>query len=216
MVQLIRNSMRDQMNMYVFVSVLFVVGVVFGALMVNALSLEQQQELGRYLGNFVTSIDQKAPLNEEIAFWQMAMDHVKWVAVIFILGLSVIGLPLILILDFLKGVLIGFTVGYLVGQFSWKGLLFALVSVAPQNLIVIPALMICSVAAISFSLYIIRNRVVMHRRTMVKQPFLSYVTLTLTMAVTLVGMAVFETWVSPVMMQWVTPMLRDGMAAIRI
>ena len=66
-------------------------------------------------------------------------------------------------IGFSKGVLIGFTVGYLVGQYSWKGLLFALVSIAPQNLLIIPVLMMCSVAAITFSLYIIRDRFIMNR-----------------------------------------------------
>ena len=78
------------------------------------------------------------------SYWSIAALHLKWIGLIWILGLSVIGLPGILILDFLKGVLIGFTVGYLVGQYSWKGLLFALVSIAPQNLFIIPVLMMCA------------------------------------------------------------------------
>lgn len=203
----IRHALKDQTPLYVFVSVLFLMGVVFGALMVNALTLEQQQDISRFLGDFFLSINEGGSEFQPMTFWQVAGLHLKWLGLIWLLGLSVIGLPVILILDFLKGVLIGFTVGYLVGQYTWKGLLFSLVSVAPHNLIVIPALLIASVAAVSFSLNIIRSRVLMSRPGQATRPFLSYTGLTLAMAVALLAISSFETWVTPVMMSWVTPLI---------
>lgn len=200
-------SFKGQTSLYVFVAVLFLVGVIFGALMVNALSLEQRQDLEGYLGNFFVTVHHGTSGGETGAYWDIAMLHLKWIGLIWILGLSVIGLPGILVLDFMKGVLIGFTVGYLVGQYSWKGLLFALVSVAPHNLFVIPILLVCSVAAMTFSIYIIRNRLLMQRAPAGQRPFASYLLLTLVMAGLLLGVASFETWVTPAMMRWVTPML---------
>lgn len=207
MLQPIRHTLKDQTPLYVFVSVLFLMGVVFGALMVNALTLEQQQDISRYFGDFFLTIREEGTDFQPMTFWSVATLHLKWLGLIWLLGLSVIGLPGILILDFLKGVLIGFTVGCLVGQYTWKGLLFALVSVAPHNLVVIPALLIASVAAIGFSLGIIRSRVLMNRKDHVARPFLSYTGLTLVMAAVLLGISSFETWVTPVLMGWVAPML---------
>ncbi|WMT42639.1 stage II sporulation protein M [Paenibacillus sp. D2_2] len=207
MLQPIRHSLRDQTPLYVFVSVLFLMGVVFGALMVNALTFEQQQDLSRYLGDFFVSVNDGGAAFQTLSFWAVASLHLKWLGLIWLLGLSVIGLPGILILDFLKGVLIGFSVGCLVGQFTWKGLLFAIVSVAPHNLIVIPALLIASVAAVGFSLGIIRNRVLLHRNGSAARPFFSYTSLTLAMAAVLLIISTFETWVSPEIMSWVTPLL---------
>ncbi|CAM2806036.1 stage II sporulation protein M [Paenibacillus sediminis] len=205
--QSLRNSFKDQTSLYIFVSVLFLVGVVFGALMVNALSLEQQQDLGRYLGNFFVTVDQGLNPVQQEAYWDIALAHLKWIGLIWILGFSVIGLPVILILDFLKGVLIGFTVGYLVGQYSWKGLLFALVAVAPHNFIIIPVFIISSVCAMTFSLYIIKNRVLMQKHGSIKQPFMSYTGLTAAMMLMILAVSTFETWVTPAMMRWVTPLL---------
>ncbi|MBX4149619.1 stage II sporulation protein M [Paenibacillus sp. FSL W7-1279] len=205
--QSFRQAFKDQTMLYVFVGVLFLVGVLFGALMVNALSLEQQQEMARYLNHFFVNVQDGGETMSQSSYWSIAALHLKWIGLIWILGLSVIGLPGILILDFLKGVLIGFTVGYLVGQYSWKGLLFALVSIAPQNLFIIPVLMMCSVAAITFSLYIIRDRFIMNRGGSMVKPFASYAMLTFFMVLLTLGVASFETWVTPVMMRWVTPML---------
>jgi stage II sporulation protein M len=203
-----RLYMKEHLALYVFVSVLFVIGVVFGAVMVNALSLDQKQEMTRHLESFFQTVNDGSLLDgqQPQSFQQAFGLHVKWVLLLWILGLSVVGLPLILILDFLKGVLIGFTVGYLAGQFSWKGMLFALVSVTPQNLIVIPALLVCSVSGMAFSIYLVKNRLI-QRKGAITQPFLRYSGTVLFMAVLLLGVSFYEGYVSPYLMKWVTPML---------
>ncbi|MCY9664789.1 stage II sporulation protein M [Paenibacillus alginolyticus] len=201
-----KQYMKDNLPLFIFVSVLFTIGVVFGAVMVNALSLEQKQEMTRHLGSFFHEINEGAEFDSRQSFVQAFGMHMKWILLIWLFGLSIVGLPLILVLDFLKGVLIGFTVGYLVGQMSWKGMLFALVSVAPQNLIVIPAILFCSVAAMAFSIYMIKNRF-MSRNGNMYQPFMRYTTLTLLMGVFLFGAALWEGYISQLMMKWVTPML---------
>ncbi|ANE48031.1 stage II sporulation protein M [Paenibacillus swuensis] len=202
----IQTYMKEHMPLYIFVSVLFVMGVIFGALMVNALSLEQREDLTRFLGSFVASLGEASELHPKETFVSLFGMHMKWIMLIWLLGISVIGLPIILVLDFLKGVMVGFTVGYLVGELSWKGMLFALVSVAPQNLVIIPTLIIVSVSGISFSLYMVRNRI-LQRRGALAEPFMSYSVLTLSMAAVLLGTSLFEAYVSPTLMQWVTPMI---------
>ncbi|WP_248930846.1 stage II sporulation protein M [Paenibacillus hamazuiensis] len=197
---------KEHLSLYIFVAVILVTGVIFGAVMVNALSLEQKQEITRYLGNFFLTVDQGGLTDAQTSLSQVFSMHIKWVLIIWILGLSVIGLPLILILDFLKGVLVGFTVGYLAGQLSWKGMLFALVAVVPQNLIVIPVLIVSSVTAMSFSIYLVKHRF-MQRKGSVAQPLIGYTSTILAMGALLLAVSAFEAYVSPVMMKWVTPSL---------
>ncbi|WP_151734379.1 stage II sporulation protein M [Paenibacillus tengchongensis] len=203
----LRQMVKEQTPLYIFVAVLFLVGVVFGALIVGALTLDQQQELGDYLGNFFVTVDQQGLPAAPDTYWSIAALNLKWIGLIWILGLSVIGLPGILILDFLKGVLIGFTVGTLVSEYSWHGMLFALVSVAPHNLVLIPVLLVSSASAIAFSLLMIRSRVLGGRRMPFTRPFTSYTLLTLGLAVLILAISGFEAWVTPAMMRWVTPML---------
>lgn len=204
----LKQMLKEQTPLYIFVAVLFLVGVVFGALIVSALTLDQQQELGDYLSNFFVTVDQQGLPAAQDSYWSIAAFNLKWIGLIWILGLSVIGLPGILILDFLKGVLIGFTVGTLVSQYSWHGMLFALVSVAPHNLVLIPVLLVCSAAALGFSLLMIRSRVLgQQRRTKVTHPFMMYTLLSLGMAVLVMGVSGFEAYLTPAMMRWVTPLL---------
>ncbi|NHN28805.1 stage II sporulation protein M [Paenibacillus agricola] len=198
--------MKEHLSLYVFVGVIFLTGVVFGTIMAGALSLEQKQEIMRFVGNFFSSVEQGALTDVGSTFQRSFTLHMKWILIIWLLGMSVIGLPLILILDFLKGVLIGFSVSYLVAQFSWKGLLFALVSIAPQNLVVIPALIVCSVTAIAFSIYLVKQRL-MIRNGSFYELFMRYAGTILLTGFLLAGVAWFEATISPIMMKWVTPML---------
>ncbi|WP_425354979.1 stage II sporulation protein M [Paenibacillus shirakamiensis] len=207
-----RNTLKEQIPLYIFVTVLFLMGVVFGALMVNALTLEQQQDISRYLGDFVTNY-KPGGMQDAAGFWSIALLNLKWLGLIWILGLSVIGLPGILVLDFLKGVLIGFSVGCLIGEYTWSGLLFALVSIAPHNLVLIPALLVCSVAAVTFSLNIIRSRVMLRRHGSMAKPFMNYSLMVISMAVIILGISTFETWVTPVMISWVAPILEQASTA---
>lgn len=203
----IRNSFQEHMPLYLFVAVLFLMGIVFGVFMVNALSLEQKQDLSAYLGTFFQSLDQP-DFDAKQSFQHAFGLHLKWMLLIFLFGLSVIGLPLVLILNFLKGVLIGFTIGYLVGQFSWKGMMFALVTVAPQNLVLIPTFLIASVAALSFSIFIINSRV-LDRKGNVGPVFWRYSLTSLTMVGLCMFVAAFEAFVSPNLIDWASPWLHS-------
>lgn len=206
----VRGSLvRDQLTLYIFVSVLFVVGAVFGALLVSALTFDQQQKLATEVGQFALRLQEGAAQNGADAFWERALFHAKWLVLVWVLGITVVGMPLVLALDFLKGVLVGFAIGTLVSQHEWKGLLFALVSVAPQNLIVVPALLIASVSALSFSLFIVKDRLIGSSGTLA-QPLLSHTSTVVAMVLVIGAAALVEAFVSPGLLRWAAPLLDNS------
>lgn len=210
MIPMIKKTLKEQTPLYAFVAVLLLMGVVFGVLLVNALTLDQQQDISKFIGNFLAGLNPEE-VGGSAAFWSIALLQLKWLGLIWLFGLSVIGLPGILILDFLKGVLVGFSVGCLAGEFGWRGLGFALLAVAPHNLFIIPVLLVGSVAAIKFSLGMIRSRVLLKKPGRITEPFLSYTGLILSMTLLLLAAASFETWVSPVLMSWASPWLENAL-----
>lgn len=201
-----RGYWKVHMPLYVYVAVLFITGVVFGAVIVQALTLEQKQELSRHLENFFQTINIGLEWDKQHSFLQSFMLNFKWLVLICLLGLSVIGLPFILFMDFLKGILIGFTVGFMVGEFAWKGMLFALASVVPQNLLLIPILLICSVTSLAFGLHLLKNRF-LRQHLSVPLSFAKFVGIAFSLSVLLMMVSLYEALLSPLIMQWVTPML---------
>lgn len=192
--------LREHQSLYLFTTVLFAMGVIFGAVIVNSLELEQKQELIGFLHYFFDHMERGGIAEPSLHFWQSFAYYLKTVGIMWMLGLSIIGLPLILLLLFLKGLVVGFTVGFLVDQLQWQGVTFSLLGVLPQNMLVIPALLIVGVGGISFSLRLIRTRL-LSRRDVILPHFLGYTTLVFAMAGVLTVAALFETYVSPVLMR---------------
>ncbi|MEX2462093.1 MAG: stage II sporulation protein M [Paenibacillaceae bacterium] len=201
-----QRYMKEHMPLYVYVAVLFITGVIFGIFIVQALTLEQKQELSRHLGNFFQTVDLGMEWDKQHSFWHSLMLHIKWLALICVLGISVVGLPFILFMDFLKGILIGFSVGFMVGEYAWKGMLFALVSVVPQNLLVIPSLLICSVTSIAFGLHLLKTRF-LNQQMRLPVSFQRFIVTALSLLLILLIVSLYEALLSPLIMQWVTPIL---------
>jgi stage II sporulation protein M len=197
-------SARDNLNLYVFIGVLVIVGAIFGALLVNALTLEQQQELAGEIGVYMTNVKDPQHLSHVTTFWDSFMFYGKWLFLIWLFGLSVIGLPLVLVLDFLKGVLIGFAVALLAQQLAWKGVFFFLMATAPRNALVIPALIIASVSAARFAYFVARERL-FKRKGQLLPPFLAHTATTLIMLVMLCVASLYEAFLSPLLLERITP-----------
>lgn len=204
--QTLQFHVQSQMSLYLFVGVLFMMGVIFGAVIVNTLSPVQKENLLGYLGYFFQGMDQDAIADPKIAFQHSLGGHFKNLGLMWILGISVIGMPFIFVLIFLKGLVIGFTVGFLVSQLSWDGLWFSFLAVVPHNLLIVPAWMVVAVSGIAFSLLLAKNRLI-QRRGRIYPHFLSYSTLATLMACVLVVASFFEAYVSPVLMRMAVPHL---------
>ncbi|MGO4697603.1 stage II sporulation protein M [Paenibacillus sp. 2TAB26] len=204
---------KNQLSLYVFVSVLFIVGVIFGALMVNALTLEQQQDLAQDVDQYVQLINQGIGSGASDSFWDRFFFHSKWLLVLWLLGITVIGIPGVLALNFLKGALVGFSVGTLINQYAWKGVLFSLVSIAPQNIIAIPAMVIMSAAAISFSMFVIKNRLLRQKGELAPE-LGSFTSTAVLMLFLFAGAALLEAYISPTLISWVSPLLASVSATI--
>lgn len=209
------HYLKDNMSLYVFTAVLFTIGVMFGAIVVSALGQDQLSSLNDALNGFFKALNlqQTGTTPSEIT-WHSAASFLKTTGLFWILGLSIIGLPVIVLLIFVEGFKIGFTVGVIVSQFHGKGVLFALAAILPQNIISVPAMIVCGVAGISFSLMLVRSRF-SHTAaatrggtgTQLYRNFLSYTGLVSAVAVAMVLASFVEGYLSPVLMRAVVPHL---------
>lgn len=205
--------MKVHFNLYLFVAVLFVVGGVFGALLVNVLTLEQQQDLADEVGQYVHYMGAGVGTSEAEVFQERFFFHLKWLILIWLLGVTVVGIPGILALNFLKGSLIGFALGVLVQQYGWKGVVFSFLTMAPQNVIAVPALIIASAAAISFGLFIVKNRLLGQKGELLPQ-LGSLTSASLLMLILFAGAALIEAYISPSVIGWAVPYLSPQNAMI--
>ncbi|RKL67832.1 stage II sporulation protein M [Salipaludibacillus neizhouensis] len=187
---------------YIFSIVLILMGVIFGAVIVNSMNFTQKNDLYAYLTLFFSEVDSGEFANATEVFTQSFAYYIKIIGCIWLLGLSVIGLPVIYILLFIKGLMVGFTVGFLVDQMGFEGFIFAFSAVFPQNIVLIPLFIIVAAVATTFSLKIWRQ-IIGRGKESVFTHFIAYTLFLLLVSGGLVVVSLYEAFVSPSVMKFI-------------
>ena len=195
------DHIEEHSSLYIFHSVLFLMGVVFGAVLVNSLSQTQKEDLFYFLQEFFLQLDRGEILQAQDVFIHSFQYNSKYLGLMWILGISMIGLPLIMLLLFIKGMVIGFSVGFLVQQMGWHGLFMALASVLPQNMIIIPLFIAGAVITVSFSMQMIKKLFVKSMFQPFAPAFIQYCLLFGISLVFLVIAAFIEGYFTPYLMR---------------
>jgi stage II sporulation protein M len=192
---------RRRYLVYLLVGVLFAAGSLFGALAATSLSPGQEAGVSGEVRSFVTAVKAgEFGSRAEVTRAALLRDVVRTAGLCWLLGLSVVGLPLVLVVVFSRGFLLGFTVAALVRELAAGGLAVALVGILPQSLVSVPATVVAGVAAVSFALAVATERSL--GRGGFWRGFGGYTALLSATGLALAAGAVIEGYVAPVLLQW--------------
>ena len=197
---------RDHSGYYLTVIALFLTGVVVGALVLKTLPELHVQELTDYFYYYLADYN-RVSLSQDLILRDSITLNLKYIFLIWILGASIIGFPLILLLLFLRGFILGFTVGFLVEQIALKGVLFAVTSILPHNIIIIPGILIAGVTGLGYSLSIIKLRV-KKKPYHLSQLFFNYSTVILFTGTIIMAAGLIEAYITPVFMRLIIPLIK--------
>ena len=152
--QRLKQHIQNNRWQYLVISLVFFIGVGMGTQKVAGLEGGVRDYLGEMIDNYLQE-GQEAPIYGVSIFLAAAATQGKTVLAIWFLGLTIIGVPLILAVVFLRGYALGFTIGFLVHQKGGAGIIMSILSILPQNIVYIPFLIIWSVIAVNFSAYLV-------------------------------------------------------------
>ncbi|SDC42544.1 stage II sporulation protein M [Shouchella lonarensis] len=198
----ITSHVLEHRSIYFFTATLFLIGVIVGAVIVNSLSLSQRHDLFTYVSQFFHEMNKGyIDVSSSDLFVHSFMHYGKYFGFLWVLGVSLIGLPVIFVLLFAKGVVVGFTVGFLVNQMGAQGFLLSFVSVLPQNIILVPAFIVVSTVSAAFCIRLMRQTIGKVESEPFFPHFLRYTMLVLTVGAFVTVASFFEAYVSPVLMR---------------
>ncbi|WP_335869796.1 stage II sporulation protein M [Bacillus sp. 2205SS5-2] len=189
-------------SIYFFIITLFMMGVIFGAIVVNSLSFTQKEELYFYLTQFFGQVEDGKVAASEDLFRQSFFHNFKYIGLLWVLGISIIGLPLIFVFLFMKGMVIGFSIGFLVNQMEWQGFMLSFVSVFPQNLLIIPVFIFIAAMSVGVSLQLIRKLFTRQAANIHIIPMFSKYIVAFVLAIAVISVAAsIEAYLSPSLMK---------------
>lgn len=187
------GSLRYGWPVYLLVLAAFAAGVIAGAAGAERLSTEQSTSLSDCLDRFVFqagSIEIDPALAKDALYNDLTV-----ILAFYILGLTVIGIPVLLALVFFRGYILGFSVSFLTIDRPMRGLVIVLAAVLPQNLFLVPAILLGGVASLSFSLLLARR--FFNSKFLVWPGFVRYSGMMLIILGLAAGAALVEVYLTP-------------------
>lgn len=144
---------RRRIVVYAVVVALFGLGLVSGGIAVSVVQDESRHELSGFVEGYLAHTATASETQWSSSLTRNVMQEMlQGAGLPWILGLTVLGAPLILALVFLKGFALGFTIVFLFDELSYRGILLMFAGIVPHSLLKIPALLLASGAALTFAL----------------------------------------------------------------
>lgn len=202
---IIAMHLSNNMNTYTLLFITFIIGVTAGAFTVNGLSAMQRDDLVNYLQGFLQLLDNQNVDSSEL-LKIVLVENLKLIAILWVLGVSIIGIPLIVILVGIRGFITGFSSGFIIHAIGFKGVLLTLFGLMPKEILIVPCIIALGVNGINFSLKIIKKRPEKSGlKDGLKNSLVSYCFVTAFFSGFIFLGALLEAYVSPVLIRMIVP-----------
>ena len=129
-----RNNFKTNKNMIIFLCIIGIIGIVVGTILNIALNADDSKLVSDYLNNFIYNI-QNDGLDYKGSLINSLISNLGYIIFIWLLGISVIGLPITVFLFFSKTFVLGFSISSIIVNYKLKGCLLALSYVFPHLII---------------------------------------------------------------------------------
>lgn len=154
----LNEHIQKKFWLYILSFLCLSIGIVIGIYSVKYMNELDYSDMKNYFGNLI-QLFSKSDVTSKAILVQALQNNIPIILLIWFLGLTLIGIPIILLLDIFKGYTIGFTTSFMIKYTGIKGMGFSLLGIVPQNIIYIPCIILISVYAMDFSLFIIKEKI---------------------------------------------------------
>ena len=146
----------DSKIIFLWVLLFLLIGIVLGSCTVYYMSDFNKVEIGTYFSEFLSFLG-----TNKISYLQVLLRSIFNIApivlIIVLLGFTLIGCPVILFIDLVKGYILGFTFALLASILGGKGKILLALGIVIQQIIFIPCIIILSTVAVKNSIIKIKE-----------------------------------------------------------
>ena len=146
----------DSKIIFLWVLLFLIIGIVLGSCTVYYMSDFNKVEIGTYFSEFLSFLG-----TNKISYLQVLLRSIFNIApivlIIVLLGFTLIGCPVILFIDLVKGYILGFTFALLASILGGKGIILLALGIVIQQIIFIPCIIILSTVAVKNSIIKIKE-----------------------------------------------------------
>ena len=131
-IEYLNVTIKKEKNIVIFNLIIFILGLIFGSLFINFITSEDKALLIEQLETYLGSVNK---LSSDVfgldVFLNNLLNNTIQLSIIFILGISMIGVLIVILILFFKGFMLGTTLSTFILKYKIKGILGALLYVFP-------------------------------------------------------------------------------------
>ncbi len=189
----LKDYVKNNYKEYILTSLIFIIGLFIGVMIINNCTETQSSEITTYLNEFITKFKSTQSINKSELIFSSIKNNIILSLIIWIAGTTVIGIPIVLVVIMIRGLILGYTVSAIALTLgTTKGIVFCLVSILIQNILFIPAVLTLGVSSIKLYKSIIKDRKIEN----VKIEIIRHTIIAIIMSLTLCVSALIENTIS--------------------
>ena len=136
----------------IFLSIISIIGFLFGSIFILIITNSDKELVKEYIYNFIKSTDH---INYLTILYNNLSSNILFIMIVWILGISIIGIPINIFYLFFKNFTIGFTLTAFTLKYSLKGLILGFFYLIPHNIINMFLYILITYYSINFSFKLI-------------------------------------------------------------
>ena len=146
------SNNKNQKRLYLILIGLAIVSIIIGIIFIFFISNDNKTYIKESLNNYFNN--QNTSINY---FFKSLFNNFIYVIVIWVLGISIIGIPIIIFMYLFKSFLLGFSISSIINSYGLKGILISLIDILPGKFLYLIIILLITFYSLSFSLKIIKN-----------------------------------------------------------
>ena len=132
---IIVEYIAQNIKTYIVLTIIFFIGLILGIIFVNNTKEAQSDQISTYINNFIDSIKENYQISKPKLLINSIKGNLYITIILWFLGSTVIGMPLIYLVIGYKGYCIGYTISSIIATIgTGKGILFIIATVLYQNI----------------------------------------------------------------------------------
>ena len=197
----VNDKLKEQKKIYIFIIIVMLLGLISGIIYAVILNKNDHTIVKDSLDSFFLSIKDNN-IDYKSALINSLIGNITFTTFIFLLGISIIGIPIIILSLFLKTFIFGFSISSIIYTYHLNGILKAITYTLPHQLITILMALFLGFYALYFGIklfkYLFRGKDINLRHSMKR-----YLQVYITVLIINIACSLIEVFLSPTLIKLV-------------
>ena len=147
----VNNKLKEQKRLYLFLIIIMSLGLITGIVYAIVINKSDHNLVTESLNNFFLSI-KESNINYKSGIINSLIGNIFSIFFIFLLGISILGIPIIILCSFFKAFIFSFSITSIIYTYHLSGILKAVAYVFPHQVIILLMNLFLSFYAIYFGI----------------------------------------------------------------